>query len=174
MNIVVVNEYRVEAELTGEELESLGVSFEKLDYADVETRRVIQTVLGEIRDAGVDFSLSGRVLIEAQRLPDGCRFCFSLLEDAAPGLRQLIKRPRLPCVLVCEDRTALRRGLRRLAPVAGTTVYARGDRFYIYVRADADETALCRAAEFGELRPADGALLPAFLEEYCVRMEPEN
>ncbi|MBQ7688534.1 MAG: hypothetical protein IJT27_04910 [Clostridia bacterium] len=168
MNIVIKNEYRVEAELTDEELQSLGIRFEQLDYADIETRRVIQTLLGEMRDAGVNVSLSGRVLIEAHKLPDGCRFCFSVLPprtDGAPSVKQLIKRPRVPLLFVCASRQDADRCLACLTDAAQTRVYEAEGRILIYVSGDVMETSLSRAAEFGDAYPADGELLPAFLNE---------
>lgn len=170
MNIVIRNAYRAEAELTDAELQALGVPFDDLDYADVETRRVLQTVLGEIRDAGAQISLSGRVLIEAYRLPDGCRFCFSVLPphtDGAPSVKQLIRRPRTPVIFASQDEGKIRRCLSCLGEDAGR-IY-RGENIYLlFAERARDETALLRAAEFCEPRAAESALVRAFLEEHFV------
>ena len=171
VNIVIRNAFRAEAELTDAELASLGVPFEELDYANVETRRVLQTVLGEIRDAGADISLSGRVLIEAFRLPAGCRLCFSVLPphgDGAPSVKQLVLYPRTPVLFSGRSEGSLRRSLACLGDDADCNLYRGGETFFLYVARAQDEAALLRAAEFCEMRPADGALTPAFLAEHFI------
>ena len=65
LNITVKNEYRVEAEISADEMEQLGISYGELDYSSVETRRFLWSVIEEIRGDGIDVDMSGRVLIEA-------------------------------------------------------------------------------------------------------------
>ena len=96
MRIVPVNEYRVEVTLSPEELDGYDITYEQLDYADPDTRRVLWTLLSEIRrSSGVDLDLSGKLLIEATRETDGCcRVSFTSLppRDGQNGsVKQLVK-----------------------------------------------------------------------------------
>ena len=73
----------IEIELTAAELQSLDITYEKLDYANIETRRVLWTVLDEaLGTLGREMDLSGRMLIEAQPVGDGgCILDFTVLPD---------------------------------------------------------------------------------------------
>ena len=49
MRITAVNEFRVEVTLTPEDLNDYDITYEQLDYADADTRRVLWTLLSEVR-----------------------------------------------------------------------------------------------------------------------------
>ena len=167
MEIEIKNEYRVEVELSDAELTALGVPYTALDYARIETRRAVQTIAGELRAAGVDFDFSGRVLIEALRTDGGCRLCFSALPGAAPrSVKQLVKRPPLPALLVCPDARSAALARRALGGQANAKPYETGRGTLLYITDAPSEAALLRAAEYGELTTAEGALVQAYLEEH--------
>ena len=61
MRIVTVNEFRVEVTLSPEELREFDITYEQLDYADADTRRVLWTLLAEVRRMnGVALDVSGK------------------------------------------------------------------------------------------------------------------
>ncbi|MCD7774352.1 MAG: adaptor protein MecA [Clostridiales bacterium] len=82
MNIIAQTENRICIELTHEDMIDLDITYEELDYSNIETRRVLWTLLDEARQAlGWDVSLTQRLLIEA--VPDsggGCMIFFTLTD----------------------------------------------------------------------------------------------
>lgn len=95
LNITVKNEYRVEAEISADEMEQLGINYGELDYSSVETRRFLWSVIEEIRGDGIDVDMSGRVLIEAfDGGTGGCTIAFTVLPRTSSGggcVKQLVK-----------------------------------------------------------------------------------
>ncbi len=161
MKINPVNDYRVEVELCEAEMDRLGLTFEAMDWADVDTRRALWSLVGLLREQGVNVRLSGRLLIEAGKLPDGVRLCFtSLPETGKPRLRLKKETP----VLQCESRSAALSAARCLP---GAALYADRKReiYFLLPEGTYTEAAFARAAEFGTLRRLPWA--KAVLEEYC-------
>ncbi len=165
MKINPINEYRVEVELAPAELEALGVRFETLDWADVETRRAVWSVLGRVREQGVELAPEGRLLIEAGRVPQGVRLCFT----SVPGKGAKRPAPRFikeDClVLRCESQRDLQRAAA-LLPGAELSAYRRGEVYFLLASGQAP-CSPGRAAEFGAPVPGAGPLARAILEEYA-------
>ena len=176
MRIVPVNEYRVEVTLSPEELDGYDITYEQLDYADPDTRRVLWTLLSEIRrSSGVDLDLSGKLLIEATRETDGCcRVSFTSLppKDGRNGsVKQLVKAETPPVVLECaglDDAVLAAAACRAEAP---TALYTLNGRYRLVFRVPSGERSAValRVCEFGEL-PPHPARLAAECGEYwqCV------
>lgn len=60
--------------LTRDDLKNLDITYEAMDYSDIETRRVIWTILERVRNStGRDIDPSGNLIIEAS--PDGSGGC---------------------------------------------------------------------------------------------------
>jgi hypothetical protein len=167
MQINPVNEYRVEVELDAAETALLGLSFDTMDWADPETRRALWSLTGLMRREGYRVSLSGRVLIEAGKLPDGLKLCFtSLPKGRAPRLR-IRKDVSLP-VLRCESlRDAQCAAL--CLPDAVCTPYARGNAVWLLIEGPCTGLQLARAEEFGRLIRLHRAR--EILEEYSENEE---
>ena len=65
MNFLIRNEYRAEIILSSTELESYGITYEEIDYGNIETRRLLWTLKSEVQKRfGYTLPLSGRLLIE--------------------------------------------------------------------------------------------------------------
>lgn len=94
MNITVKNEYRVEAEVSADEMDMLRTDFGSLDYASKDTRMFLWNILEEIRAEGIDVDMSGRVLIEAfDNGTGGCTVAFTVLpeKNSDVSVKQLVK-----------------------------------------------------------------------------------
>ena len=172
MRIITVNEYRVEVTLTREELEGFDVTYEQLDYADPETRRVMWTLLSEIRrQNGVDLDLSGKLLIEVNRETDGsCRVCFTVLpqkEGRSGSVKQLVKTETAPVVLETADLDGAIRAAAACKRDIGSELYHCGGRYRLVLRVGSDqaENAALRVCEFGELSPS-----PALAAARCAEL----
>lgn len=95
MKCRLLKENGIEIELSRDELHALDITYDKLDYANVETRRVLWTVLDEARaQLGSELDLSGKMLIEAKSDGDGgCVLDFTLLPyEKTKSAGRLIKR----------------------------------------------------------------------------------
>ncbi len=103
MNITVRNEYRVEALLSAEEMKIYGITYEEMDYGNTETRRVLWSLINDIKKlSGVAITLSGKLLIEVIKENSGnIRICFTMLpdrEDDPKSVKQLVKCETLPVI----------------------------------------------------------------------------
>lgn len=80
MNFHIISKNKFIAELNRKDMEELDITYEEMDYSNIETRRVIWTIIDRIRDAlGKDIDPSGNLLIEAVADTDGgCVLCFTV------------------------------------------------------------------------------------------------
>lgn len=177
MDIVVKNEYRVEVGLTEAELTDLGVRFEQLDYGNVETRRALWTLVGELRRRGVEVRLAGKVLIEAEKTAGGCLLAITVLPprgDAAPSVKQLVRAPRLPAVFTAAEKAQLLRPAALLGPHAQCALFLYRGVWVLCVEGDCAETALLEAEEYLPALPGASPLLPAWLREHARTLAEGN
>lgn len=80
MNISAPKENYIFIELTGEDMKKLNITYADMDYSNVETRRVIWTLLDEAKHyLGKEFEISDDLKIEALPSPDGgCLLFFTI------------------------------------------------------------------------------------------------
>ena len=83
MKIEAPEENKIVVRLTADDMTKLHITYEEMDYANIETRRVIWTLLDEARrELGRDIDPSGRMLIEALPAREGgCVLQFTVLEQ---------------------------------------------------------------------------------------------
>ncbi len=96
MKISSDNSKNIIIELSPSDLEGLDITFDDMDYSNIETRRVIWTLLDMARiELGRDIDPSGRMLIEATpSIKGGCVLNFTVLSgdsDIMPK-RLLVKK----------------------------------------------------------------------------------
>ena len=80
MRIEAITRRKIVVELSAEDMTTLDITYEALDYASVETRRVIWVILDRVREStGCDIDPSGQLLIDAMPRPTGgCILFFTL------------------------------------------------------------------------------------------------
>lgn len=78
-----ISKNKIVAELTKQDMQELDITYDQMDYSNIETRRVIWTVLEKLRQfSGRDIDPSGNLLIEAVAGRDGgCVLCFTVSEQ---------------------------------------------------------------------------------------------
>ncbi len=83
MKIEAPQENKIIVELTTDDMSELDITYERMDYSNIETRRVIWTLLDRARQTlGRDIDPSGKMLIEALPKPSGgCVIYFTVLDD---------------------------------------------------------------------------------------------
>ena len=80
MRIEAITRRKIVVELSAEDMTTLDITYEALDYASVETRRVIWVILDRVREStGCDIDPSGQLLIDAMPRPTGgCILFFTI------------------------------------------------------------------------------------------------
>ena len=80
MRIEAITGRKIVVELSSEDMDHLDITYEALDYASVETRRVIWIILDHVREStGCDIDPSGQLLIDAMPRPTGgCILFFTI------------------------------------------------------------------------------------------------
>ncbi len=158
MNITVQAENTICIELTSQDMTELDITYEELDYSNIETRRVLWTLLDEAKHTlGRDIRLTQKMLIEA--VPDengGCRIYFSVAEEpfGKSGKKQLIKLTgtKTVCQSVSIDNIgALSQVLQKNNCISKSELYTDGEKYRLIV---------CQ-------KPSFTGDLTAVLREYC-------
>ncbi len=83
MRIEAPGENKIVVELTTQDMSDLDITYEDMDYSNIETRRVIWTLLDRAGQAlGRDIDPTGRMMIEAiPRKNGGCVMHFTILRE---------------------------------------------------------------------------------------------
>ncbi|HIT53622.1 MAG TPA: adaptor protein MecA [Candidatus Fimivicinus intestinavium] len=160
--------------LTADDLMKLHITYEEMDYANIETRRVIWTLLDEARkELGRDIDPSGRMLIEALPAREGgCVLRFTVLQQTAKNQQShvSVRRNASPLIyefadaqLVLDAAAAVRR--LKAFPVE-SELYQQGGRYRLIVSpAGENELLPIALTEFGTLC-AQGELPAAITREH--------
>jgi negative regulator of genetic competence, sporulation and motility len=102
LKIEATSKNTVVISLSSHDLEELGITYDDMDYKNLETRRVIYTLLEEAnKTLGKDFHPSGKMLIEA--IPDpfgGCVLYFTVYQSDAD--KEALIPVVTPFVFLCE------------------------------------------------------------------------
>ena len=78
MNIQPIGNNKFIVGLSCDDLKNLDITYEAMDYSDIETRRVIWTILERVRNStGRDIDPSGNLIIEAS--PDSSGGCILII-----------------------------------------------------------------------------------------------
>ncbi|MBR5234413.1 MAG: adaptor protein MecA [Clostridia bacterium] len=140
MNITVEAENTICIELTRQDMTELDITYEELDYSNIETRRVLWTLLDEAKHTlGREIRLTQKMLIEA--VPDdngGCRIYFSVADEQLPkaGKKQLIKLSGMKTVCQSSDIDnigSLSQVLHKLGCVSKSELYTDGEKYRLIV-----------------------------------------
>ena len=140
MNITVQAENTICIELTKQDMTELDITYEELDYSNIETRRVLWTLLDEAKHTlGREIRLTQKMLIEA--VPDengGCRIYFSVADEPCgkTGKKQLVKVSGIKTVCQTADIDnigALSKILQKNEYVSKSELYTDGEKYRLIV-----------------------------------------
>lgn len=91
MKINSPNHAKIIVELSPEDMSELDITYENMDYSNIETRRVIWTVLDKVRKTlGRDIDPSGQLTIETVPLNDGGCVIFFTVNDTSRDAKAII------------------------------------------------------------------------------------
>ena len=108
MRIEAITKRKIVVELSADDLDALDITYDALDYASVETRRVIWVILDRVREStGCDIDPSGQLLIDAMPRPaGGCILFFTIrggyTEPCICGLPERVLRKQEQLVIAFE------------------------------------------------------------------------
>ncbi len=185
MRIEAITRRKIIVELSAEDLSSLDITYEALDYASIETRRVIWIILDRVRETtGCDIDPSGQLLIDAMPRPSGgCILFFTLrggcLEpfgSSAPPEQVLRKQeqllvvfefPGVNALLDCAVSYARACAEEHRRLIAASEVYARGGKYRLLLCPTQELTKVRRFfSEFGAFCGEDGYAANATREHW--------
>lgn len=181
MNITVYNEFRLEVRLTEKELRAYDITYEDFDYSNIETRRVLWTILDEAKHkSGADINMSGKLLIEVCMLDEnGISISFTSLPPRGsntPSVKQLIKTQESALILETDDLgkcvdAALAGGFTgRSALFEKNGIY----RLVFYADSQLNSVLCARICRFGELHSRRTRMLLASTDELWNKIEGES
>ncbi len=140
MNITVQAENTICIELTRNDMTELDITYEELDYSNIETRRVLWTLLDEARhELGRDIRLTQKMLIEA--VPDdngGCRIYFTVNDEneKCKGDRKYVRLSgtKTVCQSSDIDRVGELAGvLHRTGGISSSELYTDGTNYRLII-----------------------------------------
>lgn len=176
MKIVSPQDNKIVVELTNADLAELDITYEEMDYGNIETRRVIWTILDRARHTLCrDIDPSGKMLIESVPTPEGgCVLYITVLQSQAHtlGCRGLLRihKERTSFTYAFEtlgDLTACAVRLRESAPTpCKSSLYLLDGQYRLSVQSELPPRRIkTLLAEYGT-PCADGELTDAFLREH--------
>jgi hypothetical protein len=151
MRIEAITRRKIVVELSAEDMSALDITYEALDYASVDTRRVIWVILDRVRECtGCDIDPSGQLLIDAMPRPTGgCILFFTLRSNPSDGAEPAAE----PFAAPREPGRALRKQEQLLAAFEFPDLDALLDCAGAYTRAASGGDALFTRSElYGERR----------------------
>ena len=141
MKFESTGEEKIKVSLSDSDMTDLDITYDELDYSNIETRRVIWTILDRARKSlGKAVDTDGRLLIEVA--PDnngGCIICFTAQpqEDGKSKKRLIMKKESEPLLFCGIDESALLDALDILKNLkdrfSQCKVYLYKNEFYIVI-----------------------------------------
>lgn len=183
MRIEAQNEFRIAVELTNEDLSELDITYDDLDYSNIETRRVLWTILDEARQTlGRDINLSEKMLIEAiPGTKGGCVIYFTVLpkDQKKKGNRLLVKKDFDPIICDFNSINGVIDVSRQLAknkelPKSELYTYKRIYRLIIYPKDYDNKCFETTLQEFGQLHNQKTQIIIARTKEYWEKLAGPN
>ena len=147
------NKNGLEVTLSREEMAALDITYEKLDYANTETRRVLWTVLDEAESVlGCSFDLSGKMRIEARPNADGgCILDFTLQTEPTVPRHEKTDKRQAALLFETDNADDLLAAVKHLPCTVGGDLYIHKNRFRLLSAATfSEKEQLCAIlTEFG-------------------------
>ena len=176
LKIEAPQENKIIVELTQEDMNELDITYEEMDYGNIETRRVIWTILDRARHTlSRDIDPSGRMLIETvPTAQGGCVIFFTVLgkEIKTANFRRMMQIRKEPTAFTyvfdsLDTLTRCAAQLRRAEPILPkSSLFLLDGQYRLSVRSELPPHRFKAVlSEYGTPCP-DGELSLAFLQEH--------
>lgn len=181
MKIETPQDNKIIVELSAQDMSELDITYEEMDYSNIETRRVIWTILDRVRHAlRRDIDPSSRMTIESVPTAEGGCVLFFTVPPQLPegGMRQVLHIRRDAAYLLCllDTPDALFRCAERLRdcvrPLPESRLFLWQSQYVLLLQS---ASRLCRMilAEYGAVC-TENILPAAVLREHGKLLANEN
>ncbi len=174
MKIEAIGEEKILVALSDKDLNELDITYDEMDYSNIETRRVIWTILDEAkRSLGKPIDTEGKILIEVTPSDDGgCVMCFTTMPatDYKSKKKLIMKKEAEPILFKAMDENAFLDTLNTLK--RNTDAYKSLDLFsfdnsiyfVIYPKLTSTERLTYILSDFGDVFFGETQLLSRITE----------
>ena len=174
MKIEAIGEEKILVALSDKDLNELDITYDEMDYSNIETRRVIWTILDEAkRSLGKPIDTEGKILIEVTPSDDGgCVMCFTTMPatDYKSKKKLIMKKEAEPILFKAMDENAFLDTLNTLK--CNTDAYKSLDLFsfdnniyfVIYPKLTSTERLTYILSDFGDVFFGEARLLSRVTE----------
>ena len=161
MNIDMPQNGRLEFRLDRQDLSEFNITFDELDYSNIETRRVVWTLIDIARkNLHTDFDLTGRLLVEVYpESQGGCKLCITSLPKEELNINIVAKQIFTTYVFEfsADDLLDLAKQIKKL-PVKHDDgeLFSNGEKFRLIVPiSDSQRQLKAMLSEYGILKGDD-------------------
>ena len=161
MKIEADGEEKISVTLTETDMKDLDITYEDMDYSNIETRRVIWTILDEAkRVLGRNINIDNRLLVQVS--PADCGGCIihftqSDVKSTSSGKRLIMKKDCEPILFHAMDADAFIDCKPLLEEIKSSShsveLFRSDDNYYAVIRpqASSTDTILMRLCEYGDV-----------------------
>ncbi len=160
MNIQANGEEKISVTLTKNDMTDFDITYDELDYSNIETRRVIWTILDEVKKTlGKPVNVDNRLLIQVSPADDGgCRLDFTQLPELCNSKKKrlIMKKDSEPILFCAFDDNAFidcARYIERFEKlIKSYRLFSYEGNYYavIYPKPHSTEGLLFSLSEFGD------------------------
>ncbi|MBQ6936654.1 MAG: adaptor protein MecA [Clostridia bacterium] len=174
MKIEAIGEEKILVALSDKDLLELDITYDEMDYSNIETRRVIWTILDEAkRHLGKSIDTDGRILIEVTPSDDGgCIMCFTTMptSDYKSKKKLVMKKESDPILFKALNQNAFLDTIDILKNASDSYrsfeifIYNKNFYFVIYPKITGSEKITYILSDFGEIYFGETQILSRILE----------
>jgi len=175
LKIEAIGEEKILVALSDKDMNELDITYDEMDYSNIETRRVIWTILDEAkRSLGKSIDTDGRILIEVTPGDDGgCIMCFTTMPvtDYKSKKKLIMKKEAEPLLFRALDENAFLDALKVLRAVSGSyksfEIFSYYKNLYIviYPKITGTDKISYILSDFGDISFGENELL-SHISEY--------
>lgn len=174
MKIEAISDEKILVALSDKDMDELGITYDEMDYSNIETRRVIWTILDEAKHSlGKPLDTEGKILIEVTPSDDGgCIMCFTAMPTADYKSRKklVMKKEIEPLLFKALDEDAFLDTLKILDTQNDLYksfhiyLYRKNIYFVIYPEISKADKITYILSDFGDVLFGDSELLSHIFE----------
>lgn len=151
MDIQPISNNKFIVGLSKDDMLDLDITYEEMDYSNIETRRVIWTILDTVRkDTGRDVDPSGNLMIEAAPNPNGgCLLMFTVSSGLRAHSATVISKINSSKIFEFENADNLLDFLNQIDGEIEKRLFSKGDKYRIEITGDFSERMERIIGEYG-------------------------
>lgn len=142
MDIQPISNNKFIVGLSNDDMVELNITYDEMDYSNIETRRVIWTILDNVRrDTGRDVDPSGNLMIEVAPDPSGgCLMMFTVANDSGKHSETVVAKINSTRFFEFKNSDDLLDFLKRFENVSEMRLFSCESRYRIELAPDTSNT----------------------------------